>query len=78
MKTRVHWPYNLFPGRLKSTQGSVMIDFWWQVFLLSIATVIVAKVFGIGWGIFLLFSVAFLGWTVLWLAAIWLLSLRQK
>ena len=55
-----------------------MIDFWWKVFLASVITVVVAKVLGLAWGIFLIFSVAFLAWTVLWLAAIWLSSLRRK
>ena len=55
-----------------------MIDFWWQVFLASVITVVVAKVLGLAWGILLIFSVAFLVWTALFVALLWLSSLRQK
>lgn len=55
-----------------------MIEFWWKVFLASVVTVVVAKVLGLAWGIFLVFSVAFLAWTALFVAFLWLSSLRQK
>jgi len=42
----------------------MMTELWWRVFLASIITVIIAKFFGSAWGIFLIFSVSFIAWTV--------------
>jgi len=70
-------PLDVF-NPLCNEEGSVMIDFWWQVFLASVITVVVAKVLGLAWGILLIFSVAFLVWTALFVALLWLSSLRQK
>lgn len=42
----------------------MMTEIWWKVFIAAILTVIAAKIFGCPLGIFLLFSVSFIGWAV--------------
>jgi len=42
----------------------MMTEIYWKVFLASIATVIVAKVFGCTLGTFSLFALSFVGWLV--------------
>lgn len=42
----------------------MMTEIWWMVFLAAIISVAVAKFFGCKWGVFLLFSVAFIGWAI--------------
>lgn len=60
----------------------MMTEIWWKVFLASIITVIIAKLFGSNWDIFLIFSVSFIAWTIglilLILAAQGLESLWKK
>lgn len=45
----------------------MMTEIWWKAFLAAIITaiitVVVAKLFGCEWGIFLLFSISFIGWS---------------
>ena len=41
----------------------MMTELWWKAFLAAIITSIVAKLLGCKWGIFLLFSVSFIGWS---------------
>ena len=42
----------------------IVYEIWWRVFLASIVTVAVAKFFGCKWGVFLLFSLSFIGWAI--------------
>ena len=41
----------------------MMTELWWKAFLAATITAIVAKLLGCKWGIFLLFSVSFIGWS---------------
>mgnify|MGYP001612017417 CR=1 FL=1 len=60
----------------------IVYEIWWRVFLASIVTVAVAKFFGCKWGVFLLFSLSFIGWAIglILLLAVsgWLSDLLEK
>ena len=47
----------------------MMTEIWWKVLLAAIITTIItaiaAKLFGCTWGIFLLFSISFIGWSLI-------------
>ena len=42
----------------------IVYEIWWNVFLASIVTAVIAKFFGCKWNIFLLFSLSFIGWAI--------------
>ena len=42
----------------------MMTELWWKAFLGAIVPTAAAKALGCGWGMFLLFAAAFIGWAV--------------
>lgn len=57
---------------------SMMPEFWWRIFLASLATVVLAKLLGVSYGVFTLFAMAVIGWTVVLLGLLQLDRLRER
>ncbi|MBI4246230.1 MAG: hypothetical protein HY614_03480 [Candidatus Rokubacteria bacterium] len=55
-----------------------MPDIKWRIFLVSLVTVAVAKLLGAPYDVVTLFFMAFVGWTLLLVAALLLDRLRER
>jgi hypothetical protein len=56
----------------------MMLELWWKVFLASLATVGLAKLLGSSYGVFALFAMAWIGWTVVLLGVVQLGRLWRR